>query len=372
MEHIEFAQTVPVVAEADVLVCGGGPTGIAAALAAARLGCRTALVERYGTLGGMATVGLVGPLSNYNANGVRILGGIPEEFIDDLEELGGAIPHLPGGYVPFEAEMLKILAPRKLKTAGVQLMLHSTVVDAVRDQARLTHVVISNKAGFRGVRARVVIDCTGDADVAFRAGAPYEQSPIDRMQPMTMMFVLGNVDTESLGGLLMKPGGTPTTHPAIRERLAAAVERGELPPFGGPWIQWGSTMRPGYVSINMTRMRGDATDPDTLTEAELRLREDAWQFFSFLRREIPEFSKAVLVNTGFQVGIRETRRIVGEYQLTKEDVLNPKDFPDTICLGSHPIDVHHSEGTGQSLMWLKRPYRIPYRCLLPKGISNLL
>lgn len=374
---LEPARRLPVRAQVDVVVCGGGPSGFIAAVAAARAGASVLLLERYGFLGGMATAGMVGPLSKFNLGGERIVDGIPGEFIRALHAAGGAIIDLPSGNIPYDAECYKLAAQRITRHAGVNILLHAQVAAAIPasdEPGRLTHVIIETKSGREAVAANQFIDCTGTGDLVARTSLPCKmrnQRASGELQPMSLYFRLGGVDTDKLN-VLMAHDGTKYANPELREALAGEVEAGRLRNFGGPWAVHGSTIRPGEVSVNATRINGNAVDAADLSFSELVLREEVPLMIEIFRRHHKAFANCYLIETAPQVGIRETRAIRGLYTLSAEDVLTARAFPDSVALGGHPIDIHRADSSSQSAQFLTQPYHIPYRTLVPEGSENVL
>lgn len=367
---IEPSRSVPVVGEYDVVVVGGGPAGVVAAVAAARNGARTLLIERYGFVGGMATSALVTPISEFRVGGRQHIGGIPLELMRRAADLGGAELDRDSGNWPVDDEILKLAAQRMLTESGVTLLLHTWFADVVDGERGISHVVVQNKAGRVAYASRVVVDCSGDADVVRAAGLATTKSRV--LQPATLWFQLGGVDTDALAPLFTDAvdGILPVSEP-IRHRLAELHAAGEFPLFGGPWIN--SFFHPGMVSINILREPTDAADPETFSRTEVSLREKMHLAISVLRREFLEFRNAWLAKSGIQTGVRETHHIVGLYELTRDDVLHPKPFPDTVAKGAHTIDIHQADSIDQNeFVILRRPYNVPLRCLIPAGGVNLV
>jgi len=366
----EPARNTTVVDSFDVIVAGGGPAGVIAAIAAARGGARTLLIERYGFVGGMSTSALVTPISEFRVAGEQHIGGIPLELMQRAAELGGAEIDRDSGNWPVNDEILKLAAQRMLLESGVTLLFHTWFSDVVVDDGKVSHIVVQNKAGRTAYACEVVIDCTGDADVVRAAGLPTTKG--DVLQPATLWFQLGGVDTDALQYLFgdAVDGILPVSE-SIRARLAELHVAGEVPLFGGPWIN--RFFHDGFVSINVLREPTDASDPERFTVTETSLREKMHTLIDTLRREFPEFRDAWLAKSGIQTGVRETHHIVGLYELTQDDIVHPKAFPDTIAKGAHTIDIHHSDSIDQNeFVLLRRPYNVPFRSLVPKGSVNVV
>ena len=368
----DWSKAAPLAGSYDVVVCGGGPAGFIAAIAAARNGAKTAIIERYGFLGGMATMGYVAPISEFAFGGERVIGGIPWEFVQRLEAMGGAFVEWPKGNVDFDIELYKLCAQRMVLEAGVDLYMHSSLIGCELEDGKILRVIIENKNGLESLSAGRFIDATGDGDLAFLAGVPMQQA--GDLQPSSFCFVLSGVDTDSalLQRYMYHSGkkGSSECKP-IRERLLELKAAGEpLPDFGGPWFN--SVMHKGSVAVNITRASTDSTDNRDFTAAECRLREDIFTFTEALRKIAPEFKDCYVASTAPQAGIRESRRILGVHTVTAEEYVSGERYPDSISRGAHQIDMHSGKGTGQVLIKLKQAAWVPYRALIVKGFPNLL
>ena len=370
----EPARAVPVWGDWDVVVCGAGPAGWVAAVAAARSGARTALVDQLGFPGGMATAGLVGPMCKFRFRGERIVGGIPWEFVTRLSTRGEAIDNWPSGNVPFDAEAYKVAAHELLCEAGVDLLWHAKVCGCLGEgepPTRLTHVLVETRGGRYALAGRIFIDATGVGDLVARTGLPWRQrAAANELQPMSLCSRLGGVDTKAWQ-TQMRDDGVRYRSLELGALLAEEVAAGRLKNFGGPWAVHGSTLRPGEVTVNATRYAGNAVEPRDLADAESSLRQDVPVIVQAFRRH-PAFRDAYLISTATQVGIREARGIEGLHTLTAADLLAPELLEDTVALGGHPIDLHLPGSSGQQVRFLERPYGIPYRALVPRDSSNLL
>lgn len=356
----------------DVIVLGGGPGGIIAATAAARAGARTALFERQGFLGGMAAGNLVSPISEFNKGGRRVIGGIPWKLMERLAALGGAELDYPIGNVPYDAELLKLAAQRMILEAGVELTLHAQYIGCAREGGRVAAVELIAPGGTLRAEGAVYVDCTSNADLAFGAGAPMQDTPpADTIQPATLIFRMGGVDTAALVNTEPREENTKYYQKAVQERLIAL--RGEgvpVPNFGGPWFC--TVLRDGIVNINMTRLAVCPFDTADVTRAECELREQVFAFAALLKKYFTPFKNAYVLQTGCEAGHRESRRLLGEHVLTGEELLSGTAFSDTVAHCAHPVDIHHAADSGQSVRFLDRAGSIPYRSLYTRAVENLL
>ncbi len=357
----------------DVVVCGGGPAGFIAAVAAAREGAKTAVVEQYGFFGGMATAGFVNPISVFSYNGEQVTGGIPWEFIQRLKMSGGAFVEAPLANVAFEPEHYKLVAQRMVLEAGVDMYMHSYIIGCIKDGDRIRSIVIDNKNGAEALSAKVFIDCTGDADLAYMAGVPMLGLEGRPLQPLSSYFMMGgvNLDTPMMREAVHHNRQGVNCHCLpVREKLLARKDELKLPEFGGPWFC--PTLQPGVITVNVTRSAGNACDNREFSRAECRLREDAFRMAAVLKEEVEEFRDSYLLSISVQAGVRETRRIHGVHVLTGEEYLNAVRFPDSISRGAHPIDIHVANGERQNITFLKQAAYIPYRSLISAEFGNLI
>lgn len=345
----------------DVIVIGGGPGGVPAAIAAAGNGAKVLLVERYGFLGGMATAGLVNPFMSYRAGKVIIVRGLFSELLDRLDSAKA----LKSDKAHFEAEAMKWVLDEWIADAGVHLKLHTLLTWVTYENGKINQVELSSKSGKSNVSADIFIDSTGDGDLAALAGATYEIGrPADAAcQPMTLCFRMANVDTSKL----------PSRH-EINQRYELAKEQGRIDNPRENVLFFSST-NPGVIHFNTTRIIGKyATSNSDLTEAEQIGRQQVRQMVQFLQQEITGFENAYLMKIATQMGIRESRRITGHYRLTEDDVLQARKFRDGIACSSYCIDIHNPTGTGTRIQHVPKGdwYQIPYRCIIPENLNNCL
>ena len=357
----------------DVCICGGGPAGLMAAIAAAREGVETILIERYGFAGGMATAGLVGPISKFNFGGRRVVGGIPLEFVERMGAEGGAITNIPSGNIPFDSEIYKSTAMAMLLDAGVEIVFDATVYAAeFTPDGTVSQVKITSAGTDFAVAASCFVDCTGTGTlIASRPELWRKRNTADANQPLSLIFKLGNVRTDRIN-VLMSEDGVRYANQELRRELAAAMENKLIANFGGPWTVWGSTIRAGMVSVNCTRYGGDATNPQDLSRAEVVMRRDMLKMVGIFRQADRAFADAFLLESAVTAGYRESREIVGVYRVTADDIFANGGFDDTIALGAHPVDRHVADSSEQNVQFLSSAYAIPFRCMISSQCPNLL
>jgi hypothetical protein len=357
--------TIAVRKECDVLVCGGGSAGAITAIAAARNGARTVLLEKEGFCGGICVGSLV-----HSLDGIRncrnyeqfVIGGIGVELVHRLEVTGGMATHdNPPEGVEFNPEAFKLIADDMLEEAGVEVLYHLFAAAVVRESAEVSAVIAAGKEGIWEIRAKQVVDATGDGDVAAFAGAEFEKHA--EMQAMSMHFRIGGVTP-----------GIPWNEIEKECRIAvdAAYAAGRSPKYGGPWI---IRIRDGEVTANCTRLYGDGVNTADLSKAEREGRRDMMKIIQILRDSAPLFQDAYLLAAASQIGVRETRRILGDYQITGGDILACRRFDDVVAMGSWPIDIHPADGRVGVHPHKENPpepYQIPLGCLLVRGFDNLL
>jgi hypothetical protein len=311
-----------------------------------------------------------------HGEGEPVVAGVLWMLLDRLVRARGAITPTPDtGYtVPFDPEVFKLVTYDMLAGAGVKLLLHAFASDlvALPDAAR---VVFETKSGPVVIDADVVVDCTGDGDLAAAAGAPFEIGrPEDGLtQPMTLMFRIGHLDVDGFGAYVREhPDQWKGVH-GLWDLIGAARDAGELD-LPREDILFFATPHEGEVSVNSTRFGGLGISVWDLTRAELAMHRQLASISQFLRTRVPGFESSYVIQSGVQVGVRETRRVLGDYQLTGQDVLDARKFPDVVARGAYPVDIHNPNGPGTILRRLPQgtSYDIPLRTLLPRDVDRLL
>jgi len=387
----EPARQIPVVADKDVVVAGGGMTGVMAAVAAARTGASTLLIEQYGSLGGVAQMHL--PLQGYcDHTGTQIVQGLGQELVARLRAKGGAGDFIPcelhNPFIIVDQESVKLVCQEMIEEAGVELYLHTWVGGVHMEGSRMRAVLVENKSGREAIAGKVFIDTTGDGDLAARAGAPFSVGrPEDGLtQSVTLTFRLDNVNTERLRRCIldfpekydlyiMPYTQFRTNRQHIVVGLKNLVDLAVAEGYQGmpcPRVIYTTGLTEGSAMVNMVHVHGvKCHDARDLTRGEMEARKQVPIVVEFLRRYVPGFEHATLTATSNFLGVRETRHIQGDYTLTGDDVLAGRRFPDTIATGGYPIDIHSP--TGGEVHLVRVPaYGIPYRCLTPVGQDSLL
>lgn len=366
--EISYSKQLPVWKSYDVIVCGAGPAGICAAVAAARQGAKTALVERYGIPGGNLTSGCVGPILGSVSRGTMrdelvTLLGVPD---NDMDGTTG---------VAHDMEQAKIVLTEFLNQENLEVYLQTPVADAWMEGNRIRGILAATKEGLRALEAQVVIDATGDGDVAVFAGCDYEKGREDGlMQPVTLEYTLDNVD-EAKGILCIGDiDNVSFRGQRFLDWTKQQAAQGAIPRNTAA-VRLHPTVHKGSRQVNTTQVNGiDSTKVETLYGAELELRQQMKVLTDFFRRELPGYEHCKIVGSASTTGIRESRRITGEYCITGEECARGARFPDVIVhKADFLVDIHNPAGSGQAEKTIQYciPYDLPYGCFVPKKVEGL-
>lgn len=393
----EFGE-LPTRLSADVVVVGGGPAGMCAAVAAAREGASVILVEQSGCCGGMATNGLVGPfMTCYDRKGeTMIIRGLFEEFVNRMVARGYALhpsevragtaytSWIEKGHdhvTPFESEGMKLIADEMLEEAGVKVLYHTAFLQPILDGKSITGVIVSSKRGMEVIRGKVIIDCTGDGDVAAGSGVPYEMGNAEQgiMQPATMFFRIGGVDAEKVEKEIQEHRHEFYRKNGVNYRsfhwlVSKARENGDWT-LDRVSVGLYRMPKPDEWCVNTSRLMGvDSTDNESLTWAEIQGRKQVEEIFQFIKKYIPGCENARMLSSGSYVGIRESRHIQGDYRITAEDLLECKVPEDSVLLAANSVDVHGRFGptSNEYVVISGDYYGVPYRAMLPAGVEQML
>jgi hypothetical protein len=373
MKHIEEkARQTPVKKEVDVIVVGGGAAGIAAALAASRQGARVLLIEQNGFLGGtMTSVSLGGICGLYSVDGETLLPvvqGIASEMVERLEARGGTKGPkrwLKTASLPYDLFIMKRVCDEMVLDSGIDVVLHTELVDVIMEDDRITGVILNSQNGRWAALGQVIIDCSGDADVAAKAGASFEYD-VQLLQMPSAMFRMADVDVETFQTIKREE-----LHGFLEQAVADGMD---LPRTAGGVY----SVKPGMVHLNITRIGHEGRSPDPLdpfemTAAEFAGRRQVELYQQAFSRYVPGFKNCFVLDSGAELGVRESRRVHGEYWLEVDDVLGERRFDDAIACSAWPVEDH---GGGRATKWVWVPpggyYQIPYRSLIPKNVRGLL
>lgn len=388
----EPAKEIPVLAETDVLVVGGGPAGIAAAIASAREGADTILLERYGCFGGTLTQTGVEAIAWYRHQGTIEAGGLLREMEAEAEAMGASTRESQSDSQAIDPQMFRVVCDKLIEDAGVRPILHCMAAGSIVEDGKFTGVFTESKSGRQAIIAKRGIDCTGDADIAAAAGVPFFKAPREELMFVSQMFSCRGVDTGKFRNYVtetLRPtyrdwngdcwnqkideSAADMFSPYLEKVFTEALREGSLQnsdrdiSFGGTW----STVTPeGEVTqLNMVSIKNiDCTDVFDLTRAEIAGRRNCLRALEVLRKKVPGFEKARLRNFGMSIGTRESRLIKGRYTITARDVFGQGRFDDSVAIFPEFID-----GRGFLVLPLTgRYYQIPYRALVPQGVENLL
>ncbi len=355
MKIINESFQTEVLGEYDVIVVGGGPAGIGTAITSGRRGLKTLLIERYGFLGGTWTASLVNPFFDSLDKE-----GLVKELVDDLKSRDSF-----GAFwgITYNFETMKRLLDEKVQDAGVEVLFHTRFCKAIKEDNTVKGVIVENKGGRMAFTAKYVVDCTGDGDVAVSAGAQYiyGNEKNGNAQAMTTMFLINGIEFKQ---------DKPNELYDLMKKACDSYDTGYNIDFDKPYAIWLPTE--GMAVVQLVHIRGkNGTNPFELSKAELEGRARAYETFDFFKKYIPEFKNANLVATAPQIGVRETRHIIGEYYLTNDDLINGAEFKDNLGFKVHfNVDIHDDKFE-QECVHIK-PYQIPLRCLIPKGLKGIL
>ncbi len=369
MQTVSYSleKTLEVRHECDVIVAGGGPGGLGAAVMAARNGAKVILIERYGILGGMSSVGEVHPFMANHVNGESLDRPVYQDWIQAMAKYNVAEDIDAKSMWNYIDKNISSLAMEDLcLEAGVKILYHHSVADVIMNGSKIDSLVLFSKSGFTAVKAKMFIDCTGDADVAAKAGCDFEfGGPSGYCQPMTLCFKLSNVKFDK---------DQRATRAELTKFYEEAKARGEIdcPRENVLLFNW---LEKDVVHFNTTRViKKSAIDGDELSEAEIDAHRQVKEYLRFLRKYAPGFEKAKIFSMGSHIGVRESRRVKGHGWLTRDDFVNQSKFPDSIAKVNYPIDIHSTSGAGTEIVHLQNSewYEIPYGCIVPNKVDNLL
>ncbi|MEK7432001.1 MAG: FAD-dependent oxidoreductase [Cyanobacteriota bacterium] len=365
----------------QIIIAGGGMSGVSAAIAAKKQGFEPFIIERYGFFGGTSTASMVSPFMSFSAGNKQLVFGVFQEILDKLEEYGGR----KHGSRAFDSEILKFVLFDLLEKYQIDYLLHTYIVDAIVKDRKILEVITESKSGKESIQGDFFIDTSADADLAAKSGVPFEvgRKEDGLTQAMTLMFRIANVDMKKVLEYCKKD---PENYSFIEEDINGVSiagfkkeieEEREITKYDNPldYIFFVTTHRDDLVIVNTTRtIKVNGLNNKDLSKAQFEGHRNSWQIHQLLKKRISGFEDSYISNTATQVGVRETRRIIGEYTMTGLDVVSARKFDDAIARGSYPIDIHDPTGSGGQMIRLKEGeyYDVPFRSLIPQNIDNLL
>lgn len=368
MESVKYTicKKLEIIENADVVVVGGGPSGIGAAVMSARSGAKTLLIEQYSSLGGMATHGEVMPFMQNHVNGESLDRLVYPELVAEMKVFNPDNKTLKPAYkdkliTPYS---MALAAENICLQAGVNILYHHTLTDVIKEERKIKNLVLYSKSGYSAVSGKVFIDCTGDGDLAVKSGCGYEMGNENgNCQPMTLCFKVSGVDVARM---------------PIREEICKeynnAKETGKID-CPREDVMYFVTFNDDVIHFNTTRIiKKNGTNGKDLSDAEKEGRRQIIEIFRFFKNNISGFENSELHSIASHIGVRETRRIIGIDYITKEVFLNRQKFPDSISKVNYMIDIHSPEGAGTELIRLKPDewYEVPYGCIVARDMDNLL
>ena len=369
METVSYTREIPVYKRFDVIVCGAGPAGICAAVAAARQGAKVALLERYGVPGGNLTCGHVGPILGMVGKGT-----MRDELMALLEVPDNDMIGRVG--VAHDMQRAKTVLTEFIHHENIEVYLQTMVADALVEDHRITGVVISTKEGLLALEGKVVVDATGDGDVAAFAGCQIEKGREDGlMQPVTLEFTLDNVDEDRGVICIGDVDDVAFNGQRFLDYCKQCAQKGMLPEHLAA-VRLHPTVHKGERQVNTTQANGvDSTKIEDLYPAELALRGQIDTLIRFFRENLPGYENCKYIASGTTTGVRESRRVVGEYLITAEELAAGKRFDDVVVhRAEFIVDIHNPAGAGQAEEKIQYvvPYDLPYGCFVPKGVDGLM
>jgi hypothetical protein len=375
----------------DVVVIGGGIAGVSAAITAARMGSSTLLIEKNMVLGGVLTQSLVMPMMTFHSKKRKTISGIGQEIVNKLIEVNGSPGHLkdPIGFVetitPFQPEKMKTVLLEMVEKSGADLLLGMTCSDVKVENNYIKEIYLCNEQSEMKVSSKIFIDATGSGNLAIKAGAPYVEGDGNRQncQPMTLALHLSQIDKQTIVKYIRdNPSDFVSSDETDFNYLAVAgffrkmnsIDKYEVKFKRDRLLFFELPFTDDQIIMNTTRYSGYAADPCELTNAQHLASRDIWNFLSFLRKEIPGFSNAEIVQTGCSIGIRETTHVKTEKTITVNDLTSKTTYPDSIAIGSYPIDMHLPSNGELKTLTLPYPgeYQIPLSSLFPKKLENVV